>query len=130
MITDERRNELDCAWNECDLWSDEAYHEWWESLTDEEQALIDRWDNQYRKGLTGLIADILSMEEQEKFHQHTTDHNAASKINRPVPARNPLSFEERMASGGKKAAAVNQRRTAAKELTAAKSEINRRSERG
>ena len=63
MITPERLEELDRAWNESDLMDDQEYREWYEDLTDEEQAQIDAWDKQYTKGVLRLCNEILAREQ-------------------------------------------------------------------
>lgn len=64
-MTEERKQELDREWNECDLMDDEEYRDWYEGLTDEEQALIDAWDKQYQKGALRICEEILAREEQK-----------------------------------------------------------------
>lgn len=46
------------------LWNDEGPEddEWRETLTDEEQALVDQWDNQYNSVILRLCEDILKKE--------------------------------------------------------------------
>ena len=51
--------ELDRAWNDSDSMDDQEYREWYEDLTDEEQALIDSWDKQYTKGVLRICEEIL-----------------------------------------------------------------------
>lgn len=64
-MTEERKQELDREWNECDLMDDEEYRDWYEGLTDEEQALIDAWDKQYQKGALQICKEILDREERK-----------------------------------------------------------------
>ena len=65
VITKERMEELDRAWNESDFMDDQEYREWYEDLTQEEQALIDAWDKQYNKGVLQICQDILAKGEGE-----------------------------------------------------------------
>lgn len=51
MITPERLEELDHAWNYSAFMDDYEYREWYEDLTDEERAQIDAWDKQYINGV-------------------------------------------------------------------------------
>lgn len=64
-ITSERMEELDRAWNESDFMDDQEYREWYEDLTQEEQALIDTWDKQYSKGVLQISQDILDRERTQ-----------------------------------------------------------------
>ena len=64
-ITKERMEELDRAWNESDFMDDEEYREWYEDLSQEEQALIDTWDQQYNKGVLQISQDILAKSESK-----------------------------------------------------------------
>ena len=59
VITPERMEELDRAWNDSDSMDDQEYREWYEDLTEEEQALIDSWDKQYTKGVLRICEEIL-----------------------------------------------------------------------
>ena len=59
-ITGERMEELDRSWNESDLMDDEEYRGWYESLTAEEQALIDAWDRRYYNGVERICEDIIA----------------------------------------------------------------------
>lgn len=64
-ITSERMEELDRAWNESDFMDDQEYREWYEDLTQEEQALIDTWDKQYSNGVLQISQDILDRERTQ-----------------------------------------------------------------
>lgn len=66
MITEDRLSELETAWNDSPLWSDEEYRDWYEGLTEEEQAQIDAWDKQYNKGVLRLCQEILKHSEAPK----------------------------------------------------------------
>lgn len=63
-MTEERIEDLERAWDESDLMDDQEYREWYEDLTQEEQALIDAWDKQYEKGVARLAAKILDAEKR------------------------------------------------------------------
>lgn len=65
MITAERLEELDWAWNDSATWDDDEYREWYEELTSEEQALIDTWDKQYCQGVQRICNAILAIEKRE-----------------------------------------------------------------
>ena len=65
VISPERIEELDRAWNESDLMDDDDFHEWYGGLTAEEQALIDAWDKQYEQGVQRLCSDILAKEKEQ-----------------------------------------------------------------
>lgn len=65
-ITKERMEELNRAWNESDFMDDEEYREWYEDLSQEEQALIDTWDQQYNKGVLQISQDILASESKKQ----------------------------------------------------------------
>ena len=64
-ITKERMEELDRAWNESDFMDDEEYREWYEDLSQEEQAQINTWDQQYNKGVLQISQDILAKSESK-----------------------------------------------------------------
>ena len=58
-ITKERMGELARVWDYCDLLDDDEYRDWYDELTAEEQALIDKWDRQFRNGVQRICEDIL-----------------------------------------------------------------------
>ena len=66
MITPERMEELDQAWNDSACWDDEEYMDWFLDLTQEEQDLIAEWDRGYTLGVPRLCAEILAAEERRQ----------------------------------------------------------------
>lgn len=66
MITPERMEELDQAWNESAKWTEEEYLDWFLDLTQEEQDLIAEWDRRYTLGVSRLCADILAAEQRRQ----------------------------------------------------------------
>lgn len=69
MISPERMEELDRAWNDSALWDEEDYLDWFLDLTQEEQDLIAEWDRRYELGVARLAAEILAAEERRKQQQ-------------------------------------------------------------
>lgn len=69
MISPERMEELDQAWNDSATWDDEEYMDWFLDLTQEEQYLIAEWDRRYELGVARLCAEILAAEERRKQQQ-------------------------------------------------------------
>lgn len=50
-----------------DLWLNETSEEdedWREDLTEEEEALVEEWDERFATGVTAISADILTMERR------------------------------------------------------------------
>ena len=72
-MTDERMQQLNDDWNVCDQWDDDEYRDWYDDLTDEERAIIDKWDRQYNAGVLRLISEnrqrstIKGMDTVEQF---------------------------------------------------------------
>lgn len=62
MITKERMEELDWAWNDSAKWDDDEYEAWYDSLTEEEKNQIDEWDKRYSQGMLRLCSEILKQE--------------------------------------------------------------------
>lgn len=51
---------------------DDDYLDWYSELTDEEQKLIDAWDEQYNKGVSNMIDMIIARERSKKCEQENT----------------------------------------------------------
>ena len=64
MISPERLEELDTAWNDSAAWTEEEYLDWFLELTQEEQDLVSEWDRRYCLGVSRLCADILALSEK------------------------------------------------------------------
>jgi len=62
-MTEERKEDLIREWDNSDKMEDEEYRDWYEGLTGEEKALVDKWDRQYMRGTLNLCKDILQHEE-------------------------------------------------------------------
>ena len=61
-VSQERMEELMLSWDQADLMDDDEYFDWYSDLTEDEQALIDRWDAQFEKGVLALSSAILDLE--------------------------------------------------------------------
>ena len=66
--------ELDRDWNESDRMDDWEYRDWYEGLTQEEQALIDTWDKQYNKAVLQISQNILDLERTQKQNADQQQH--------------------------------------------------------
>lgn len=60
-VSQERMEELMLSWDQADLMDDDEYFDWYSDLTEDEQALIDRWDAQFEKGVLALSSAILDL---------------------------------------------------------------------
>ena len=62
-MTEERKEDLIQEWDNSNEMDNEEYRDWYEGLTGEEKALVDKWDRQYMRGTLKLCKDILQYEE-------------------------------------------------------------------
>ena len=63
MISPERLEELDTAWNYSANLTEDEYRDWFLELTQEEQDLVSVWDRRYFLAVAGLCAYILVLSE-------------------------------------------------------------------
>lgn len=70
-VPQERREELERAWNECDKWDEEDYLAWYEDLTADERMLVDQWDRQYEQGVLKISGDIQKAQTPEAVENMT-----------------------------------------------------------
>lgn len=61
MITKQREDELYSNWSE--ETNEEWTQEWRNELTDEEQTLVDNWDDSYCDGMIKMCERILELEK-------------------------------------------------------------------
>lgn len=64
-MNEERKESLMREWDYSDRMEDDEYQEWYEGLDDEEQAMIDEWDEQYKRGTLEICKKILAHEENK-----------------------------------------------------------------
>ena len=64
MITDARMAELDWCWGNEN--QDPESQEWREGLTEEEQAVIDKWDASYEEGVRKMALRIMAEDQKRR----------------------------------------------------------------
>lgn len=58
VIPKDRREQLRKVWYyECPFWTEDEYNKWFEELSEEEQGLINAWNNKYLAGLPPYVLD-------------------------------------------------------------------------
>lgn len=64
-MNEERKESLMREWDYSNQIEDDEYQEWYEGLDAEEQAMIDAWDEQYKRGTLEICKKILANEENK-----------------------------------------------------------------